>query len=64
MSESAKPDTLKTSSDARLRFGEIMSEAIAGRRTVITRNGRPVAILIPYPKDSSVQHDPKGDRNA
>jgi prevent-host-death family protein len=41
-----------TARDANHRFSQILRDAEAGQEVIITRNGRPVARLIPEPASS------------
>jgi len=53
-----------TQTEAKARFGSVLSRASRGERTVITRSGRPRAVLVDYQEfttlaaAASLLHDP------
>jgi prevent-host-death family protein len=40
-----------TTTEARRRFSKLLTAVVAGDRIVITKRGRPVAIVSPHPKE-------------
>jgi len=53
--------------EARIRFRDVLEAAHAGTDTVIERNGRPAAVVIPYPDYEAILEaleDIRADRRA
>ncbi len=45
--------------EAKARFGELVDQAAAGRPVVITRHGKPIAILSSYNPDKFSMTNPR-----
>jgi prevent-host-death family protein len=49
------PDTI-TARDANHQFSRVLREVAAGKEFVVTRNGQPIARIIPEPNLDGVRH--------